>query len=84
MSTPEEQWTFALKVDTDRKTIIVDDWPSVPFLGDTPTNTMPSKPSDYGVSTGTLNRITGETRVHIINDGLQILRGTCKPARKLF
>jgi hypothetical protein len=72
VSTPEEQWTFAPIVDTDRKTVTVDDWPSVPFLGDTSTNTiafMPSKPSDYGVSTGTLNRITGETSILIIKTG---------------
>ena len=85
--TPEEPWMSALIVDTDRKTVTVDDWPSVPFFGDTSKNTIvfsPSPPSDYGVSSGTLNRITGETSIRIIKEGLQIINGTCKPARKLF
>jgi hypothetical protein len=87
---PEQPWTFALIVDTDRKTVTVDDWPSVPFLEDPSKNVIafwPNPPREYGVSTGTLNRITGETSIHILpvsEGGLQIIRGTCKPARKLF
>jgi hypothetical protein len=79
--------SHVITIDTDRKTIMVDDYDSVPFLGESSKNTiafMPSTPSDFGVSTGTLNQVTGETSVHIIRDGLQILSGMCKPARKLF
>jgi hypothetical protein len=65
----------------------VDDYNPVRMLEDTTKNTvvfMPSPPSDFGVSTGTLNRITGEASIHIIRDALQIIRGICKSARKLF
>jgi hypothetical protein len=88
VSTPEEPWTFSLIVDVDKKTVTVNDLPSVPILGDATENTIAfmasRETSDYGVSTGTLNRITGATQIHIIQDGLQILTGTCKAARKLF
>jgi hypothetical protein len=87
VSSPEEPWTFSITIDTDKKTVTVDDYNPVRMLEDTTKNTvvfMPSPPSDFGVSTGTLNRITGEASIHIIRDALQIIRGICKSARKLF
>jgi len=81
-----EPWTFSLTVDMERKTIAVDDYEPVPFF-DTSRDTIgfwPSTRADFGVSTGTLHRITGETSIHIIKDGLQILTGICKPAPKPF
>jgi hypothetical protein len=87
VSSPEEPWTFSIIIDTDKKTVTVDDYNPVRLLEDTTKNTvvfMPSPPSDFGVSTGTLSRITGEVSIHIIRDGLQIIRGICKSARKLF
>jgi hypothetical protein len=83
----EEPWTFSLTVDAEKKTITVDDYDPVPFSGEASENTivfMPSRPTHFGVSTGTLHRITGQARVHIINDGLHIITGICRPARKLF
>jgi hypothetical protein len=85
-SSPEEPWTLSLVIDTDKKTVTVDDYTPVQLLADEKNRVvfMPRPASGYGVSTGTLNRITGEASIHIIKDGLQIFRGTCKPARKLF
>src|SRR6516165_1238260 len=77
-----DPWTFALTIDMERKTIAVDDYEAVPFF-DTSRDTIgfwPSRRTDFGVSTGTLHRVTGETRIQIIKDGLQILTGICKPA----
>jgi hypothetical protein len=87
ISSPEEPWTFALIIDIDKKTVTVDDYEPVQLFGDSSQNTvafMPSTPSNFGVSTGTLNRITGEASIHIIRDGLRIMRGICESARKLF
>src|SRR5262249_24891486 len=83
---PEEPWTLSLIIDTDKKTVTVADYPPVKLFSDEKNTVVfnPSPPSDFGVSTGTLNRITGEARIRIIREGLQIFRGTCKSARKLF
>src|SRR5262245_25155855 len=43
-----------------------------------------SPPTTFGVRRGTLNRVTGTASVHIIKDGLQVLNGICKPARKVL
>jgi hypothetical protein len=88
MSMPKKPWTFSLIIDIDKKTATVNDLPPVPIMGDTSKNIIvfmaSRQTSNYGVSSGTLNRLTGATRIHIIEDGLQILIGTCKPARKLL
>ena len=83
---PEEPYTVSLIIDRDKKTVTVGDYPPVKLLSDEKNAVvfMPSPPSDFGVSTGTLNRITGEASIHIIREGLQVFRGTCKLARKLF
>jgi len=85
---PKKPWTFSLIIDIDKKTATVNDLPPVPIMGDTSKNIIvfmaSRQTSNYGVSSGTLNRLTGATRIHIIEDGLQILIGTCKPARKLL
>ena len=87
--TRKERWTFSLIVDVHKKTVTVNDLPPVPIMGDTSKNTIVFKKSpemsNYGVSTGTLNRLTGATRVHMImQDGLQIVIATCKAARKML
>ena len=82
---PEEPWIFSLSVDLERKTIIVDDYERVPLVGDPSINLIVfglSPPTTFGVRRGTLNRVTGTASVHIIKDGLQVLNGICKPARK--
>lgn len=88
VSSPEEPWTFALIVDTDKKIVTVQDYEPVTIAGDASKNTIVFMASPttniYGVSSGTLNRLTGAASIHIINDGLQIIDGICKPARKLF
>jgi hypothetical protein len=42
MSSPDEPWTFAITVDTDRKIIMVDDYDPVPFTGEYTIVFMPS------------------------------------------
>jgi hypothetical protein len=90
VSTPEEPWSFSLIIDTDKKTAKVDDYEPVELFGDSSRNTVVFMPpgtrtGNYGVSTGTLNRLTGETSINIIrDDGLRITRGICKSARRLF
>ena len=88
-SSPDEPWSLSLIIDTARKTVTVDDYDPVQLLGDSQNivGFMPFKtPSDYGVSTGTLNRITGRTRIHILPSwgGLQVFEGVCKVTQKLF
>jgi hypothetical protein len=82
----EEPWTFSLIIDTDKKTITVDDYAPVELLGDTSGNTVVFRSSTprEGVSFGTLDRVTGQARVVILKDGVHIISSICKPAKKLF
>src|SRR5262249_34123015 len=84
---PEQPSTFFLSVDLERKTIIVDDHEPVPLVGDPSINPivfgLPPQ-TTFGVRSGTLNRVTGTPTVHISKDGLQVLNGICKPARKVL
>jgi hypothetical protein len=50
---------------------------TIVFITESPAN-------NYGVSSGTLNRITGAVSVHIKDGGLRILTGACKPTHRLF
>jgi hypothetical protein len=87
ISSTEQPSTFSLSLDLERKTIIVDDYEPVPLVGDPSTSPIvfgPSPPTTFGVRSGSLNRVTGTASVHIIKDGLQVLNGICKPARKLL
>jgi hypothetical protein len=87
VSSPEEPWSFSLIVDTERKTIRVGDYEPLPFHQNTSDDMIAfsaSPSSDFGVSTGILDLITGQASVHIIKRGLQIIDGVCKPARRLF
>ncbi len=84
---PEQPSTFSLSVDLERKTIIVDDHEPVPLVGNPSINPIvfgPSPQTTFGVRSGTLNQVTGTASVHIIKDGLQVLNGICKPARKVL
>jgi hypothetical protein len=86
-SSPEEPWAFSLTVDMERRTVTVSDYAPVPIFGDDSRDTimfMASPPPDFGVSIVWLNRVTGTTSVHILEDGLRIIEGTCKPALKMF
>jgi hypothetical protein len=60
VSSPEEPWTFALAVDTDKKIVTVGNYEPVPIAGDASKSTivfMASPPTNiYGVSSGTLGR----------------------------
>jgi hypothetical protein len=79
----EEPWTFSLTFDMDKKTVTLDNYAPVELLGDTSGNTVvfrASTPSDWGVSFGTFNRVTGHARVVILKDGVHIISGICKPA----
>jgi hypothetical protein len=72
---PEEPWTFALIVDTDKKIVTVQDYEPVPIGGDASKNTIVFVASPatniYGVSSGTLNRLTGAASIHIIRSRQQ-------------
>ena len=88
ISSPEEPWSFSVIIDMDKKSVTVNDYEPVELLGGPSANTvafLASQGSNYGVSTGTLNRITGEASIRIIkHDGLWVTRGICKPPKKLF
>jgi len=87
VSLPEEPWTFSVIMDTDKKTVTLEDYEPVPLFEDISRNTvvlMPSIPIEWGVSTGTLNRVTGQASINILKDGLYMIRGICNPGRKLI
>ena len=86
VSSPEEPWSFSVIIDMDKKSVTVDEYEPVELDRSGNTVTFLASPrSNYGVSTGTLNRITGEASIRIIkDDGLWVTRGICKPAKKLF
>jgi hypothetical protein len=83
----EEPWTFLLTIDMDKKTVTLDNYTPVELVGDNSGNTVAfraSTPSDWGVSFGTFDRVTGQARMVILKDGVHIISGICKPAKKLF
>jgi hypothetical protein len=61
----DETWMLSLVVDTDKETITVDDHEPVQLSGGSKNvlTFMSAAPTQEGVSTGTLNRITGKARV---------------------
>jgi hypothetical protein len=84
-----EDYTIAITVELGAGTVKVGSYGTVPIVGNADGDTlvfMKNKDSLDEVSTGTLNRITGVTSVHIITlvDGLYLFYGTCKPAQRLF
>jgi hypothetical protein len=78
VSSPEEPWTLSLAVNTEKKSVTVGSYEPTPVFGDASKDTivfmMASLANNYGVSTGTLNRITGAVSVHIFDEGLRIHR----------
>ena len=82
----EEQWALSLIVDSDGETITVDDHEPVKLSGGNVLTFMSADPTQEGVSTGTLNRITGKASINIIdpNLGLLMFAGICKKAQKIF
>jgi hypothetical protein len=84
-SKPPQPSLMTLTLDTESRSITVNGYPTVPFTQtDTTLVLMPSGPIKYGVSTGVVNRITGEASIHILDQGFLIFRGVCKPTQKLF
>jgi hypothetical protein len=84
-----EDYTISLTVDLTAKTVTAGSYGTVPILdgidGDTVVF-MANKGATHGLSSGTLNRITGAVSVHVITltDGLYKFYGVCKRAQKLF
>ena len=76
----------SLIVDSDGETITVDDHEPVKLSGGNVLTFMSADPTQEGVSTGTLNRITGKASINIIdpNLGLLMFAGICKKAQKIF
>jgi hypothetical protein len=91
---PEKvQQTFVLLVDTDKKTVAVGNYEPSPFIDASSSfidfeaasiTADPPHATKSGVSSGSLNRITGEVIVRIFNDGggLSLFSGTCKKTQK--
>ena len=80
---------FSLAVDLAAGTVTVGDYEPVPIVSDQNDTVVFMAKLEWtkGVSTGTLNRITGKASMHIIpltGKGLYTFNGTCKPAAKLF
>jgi hypothetical protein len=75
-----------LTIDLSAKTVTVEGYDTVPIMGepDDMVVFMADRRQAFGVSTGTVNRVSGAASIHIISDGLIIFEGICKPAQKLF
>ena len=87
--TTADKYDLSLAIDMNARSVTVDSYEPVKFLGDIKGDTvvfMADPGTIAGVSTGTLNRITGAASIHIISpmEGLRIFEGTCKQAQKLF
>jgi hypothetical protein len=93
---PEKvQQTFVLLVDTDKKTVTVGKYEPSPFIDASSSfidfqavsiTADPPHATKSGVSSGSLNRITGEVIIRIFNDdgSLSLFSGTCEKTQKLF
>ena len=84
-----DKYDLSLAIDMNARSVTVDSYEPVKIMGDAKGDTMVfmADPGTIaGVSTGTLNRITGAASIHVISpiDGLRIFEGTCKQAQKLF
>jgi hypothetical protein len=84
-----EKHVFSMAIDLESRAVTIQGYDPVPMFGDTSRETVAfmARPGSLGgVSTGTLNRMTGATSVHIISqiDGLLIFEGLCKPTQRLF
>jgi hypothetical protein len=76
--------SLSIVIDQQAQTITVGNYQPVPLVGNPQDSTVAfvAKPaSRYGVSTGTLNRITGAASIFILplNGGLLLFDGICKP-----
>jgi hypothetical protein len=83
-----EKYALPVRIDLQAGTVRVENYEAVPFMGPPEDDTVAfiAKPeTKIGVSTGSINRITGQASIHIIrNDGLLIFEGNCRRAEKLF
>ena len=87
--TTANKYGLSLAIDMNARSVTVEGHEPVPIMGDAKGDTVVfiADPGTIaGVSTGTLNRITGAASIHIISpmEGLRIFEGTCKQAQKLF
>jgi hypothetical protein len=69
--------------------VTVDNLPAVPISDEDSNNTITCTASrdtsNYGVSSGTINRLTGAAEIQIVHDGLLIFGGgTCKRSNNLI
>lgn len=84
-----EDYLMSLAIDEGTKTVTVGTYGSAQLVG-RPGNEnlffMGAEPVVVGVSSGIVNRLTGDVSVHIITltDGLYRFYGQCKPAKRLF
>jgi hypothetical protein len=81
-----ERYTLTIVLDLAQQTISTEHYGSAPFV-DKPENETVAflNNTNKGISTGTLNRYSGELSLHIITpDGLLIFNGTCTRAERLF
>ncbi len=81
-----------VKIDVDAHTITIDEYDPAQLLigqdaNENPLGMLPSSGHETdGISTGTIDRITGAIDVNIFPASGRLIgfRGTCKPAKKLF
>ena len=82
-----EDYLMSLAIDEGTRTVTVGTYGSAQLIG-RPDNEsvffMGVEPVVVGVSTGILNRFTGDVSVHIVTltDGLYRFYGWCKPAKR--
>ena len=84
-----EKYSLPIAIDVETKSIKVGTYDLLPLMGDPKDDTVGflAKPgSKYGVSTGTLNRVTGAASINFLppEGGVLGFEGICKPAKKLF
>lgn len=84
-----EKYSLPIVIDQQAKTIAVGDYEPLPFSTDPQDNKIgfTAKPgSNYGVSTGILDRITGAASIHFLprDGGVIWFEGICKRSKTLF
>jgi hypothetical protein len=82
-----ERYTLTIVLDTRKQTISTEHYGSAPFIDDKPEDETVAflNQTKMGISTGTINRYSGELSLHIlIADGLLTFNGTCTRAERLF
>jgi hypothetical protein len=79
----DQPWMLALGIDTEKRTVTVNNYDALSFTGDEATSIafLGHPTASEGVVTGTLNRFTGDAAINIIDkhiaEGLLMFRGVC-------